>query len=48
MVPSKGSAGSCAAGMVIELINECGDKHQDATRESDQEAANKFVVDDVC
>ena len=26
VVPSKGSTGSYAARMVIELINECGDK----------------------
>ena len=48
VVPSKGSTGSCAARMVIELINECGDKDQDVILKTDQEAAIKFLVDDVC
>ena len=34
--------------MVIELINECGDKEQDVILKTDQEAAIKFLVDDVC
>ena len=29
VVPSNGSTGCCAARMVIEFINECGDKDQD-------------------
>ena len=49
VVRSKGSTGSYAARMVIELINECGDKNQDVILKTDQEAAIKFlVVDDVC
>ena len=48
VVPSKGSTGSYAARMVIELINECGDKDQDVILKTDQEAAIKFLVDDVC
>ena len=48
VVPSKGSTGSYAARMVIELINECGDKDQDVILKTDQEAAIKFFVDDVC
>ena len=34
--------------MVIELINECGDKDQDVILKTDQEPAIKFLVDDVC
>ena len=34
--------------MVIELINECGDKDQDVILKTDQEPAVKFLVDDVC
>ena len=48
VVPSKGSTGSYAARMVIELINECGDKDQDVILKTDQEAAIKLLVDDVC
>ena len=48
VVPSKGSTGSYAARMVIELINECGDKDQDVILKTDQEAAIKFLIDDVC
>ena len=48
VVPSKGSTGSYAARMVIELSNECGDKDQDVILKTDQEAAIKFLVDDVC
>ena len=48
VVPSKGSTGSYAARMVLELINECGDKDQDVILKTDQEAAIKFLVDDVC
>ena len=48
VVPSKGSTGSYAARMVIELINECGDKDQDVILKTDQEPAIKFLVDDVC
>ena len=39
---------SYAARMVTELINECGDKDQDVILNTDQEAAIKFLVDDVC
>ena len=48
IVPSKGSTGSYAARMVIELINECGDQDQDVILKTDQEPAIKFLVDDVC
>ena len=48
VVPSKGSTGSYAARIVIELINERGDKDKDVILKSDQEAAIKFLVDDVC
>ena len=48
VVPNKGLTGSYAARMVIELINECGDKDQDVILRTDQEAAIKFLVDDVC
>ena len=48
VVPSKGSTGSYAVRMVLELINECGDKDQDVILKTDQEAAIKFLVDDVC
>ena len=48
VVGSNGSTVSCAARMVIELINECGDKDQDVILKTDQEAAIKFLVDDVC
>ena len=48
VVPCKGSTGSCAARMVIEPINECGDKDQDVTLKTDQEAAIKLLVEDVC
>ena len=44
VVPSKGSTGR----MVIEFINECGDKDHDVILKTDQEAAIKFLVDEVC
>ena len=48
VVLSKGSTGSYAARMVIELINECRDKDQDVILKTDQEAAIQFLVDGVC
>ena len=48
VVPSKGSTGSYAAGMVNELIHECGDKDRDVIVKSDQEPAIQFLVEDVC
>ena len=48
VAPSMGSTGSYAARMIIELINECGDRDQDVILMTDQEAAIKFFVDDVC
>ena len=48
VVPCKGSTGSYAAKMVVELITECGDKDQDVILKTDQEPAIKFLVDDVC
>ena len=48
VVPNKGSTGSYAARMAIELMNECGDRDRDVIVKTDQEAAIKFLVDDVC
>jgi hypothetical protein len=48
VVPSKGSTGSYAAKMVLELMAECGDADRDVILKTDQEAAIKFLVDDVC
>ena len=47
VVPSKGSTGSYAARMVIDLINECGDKDRDIILKTDQESAIKCLVEDV-
>ena len=48
VVPNKGSTGSYAARMAIELVNECGDRDRDVILKSDQEPAIKFLIDDVC
>ena len=48
VAPSKGSTGRYATQMILELINECGDKGRDIILKTDQEPAIKFVVDDVC
>jgi hypothetical protein len=48
VVPSKGATGSYAARMVLELVNECGDRDQDIILKTDQEPAIQFLVDDVC
>ena len=48
VVPSKGSTGNYAAKMVVELINECGDKDREVIIKTDQEPAIQFLVDDVC
>ena len=48
VVPNKGSTGGFAAKMVLDLINECGDKDRDVILKTDQEPAIKFLVDDVC
>jgi hypothetical protein len=48
VVPNKGSTGSYAAGMVNELINECGDKDREIILKTDQEPAIQFLVEDVC
>ena len=47
VAPSKGSTGRYATQMILELINECGDKGQYIILKTDQEPAIKFVVDDV-
>ena len=47
-MPSKGSTGRYAARMVIDLIEECGDKDRAIIVKSDQEPAIQFLVDDVC
>ena len=48
VVPSKGSTGRYAARMVIDLIEEYGDKDRAIIVKSDQEPAVQFLVDDVC
>ena len=48
VVPKKGSTGSYAARMVLELMNECGDKDREVIVKSDQEPAIQFLVDDIC
>jgi hypothetical protein len=48
VVPSKGSTGRYAARMVLELVEECGDKDRPITVKTDQEPAIKFLVDDIC
>ena len=48
VVPSKGSTGTFAAGMINELIQECGDKDRDIILKTDQEPAIQFLVDDIC
>ena len=48
VVPSKGSTGRYAANMVLELIEECGDKDRQIIVKTDQEPAIKFLVDDIC
>ena len=48
VVPSKGSTGRFAARMVMELIEECGDKDRHIIMKSDQEHAIQYLVDDVC
>jgi hypothetical protein len=48
VVPKKGSTGSYAARMVLELMNECGDKDREVIVKSDQEPAIQFLIDDIC
>ena len=48
VVPKKGSTGRFAAKMVLELIEECGDKDRDIIVKTDQEPAILFLVDDIC
>ena len=48
VVPSKGSTGRYSVRMVVDLIEECGDKDRTVIVKSDQEPAIKFLVDDVC
>ena len=48
VVPSKGSTGSYAASMIMELMRECGDKGREVIVKTDQENAIKFLVDDIC
>jgi hypothetical protein len=48
VVPSKGSTGSYAARMVLELMHECGDKDREMIVKWAQEAAIQFLVEDVC
>ena len=48
VVPNKGSTGSYAARMVVDMINEGGDRDRDIIIKTDQEPAIRFLVDDVC
>ena len=48
VVPANGSTGRYAAKMVMELLEECGDRDRDIILKSDQEPAIKFLVDDIC
>ena len=48
VVPSEGSTGRYGARMVIDMIEECGDKDRVIIVTSDQEPAIQFLVDDVC
>ena len=48
VVPSKCSTGRYATRMVVDLIDECGDKDRTVIVKSDHEPAIKFLVDDVC
>ena len=44
VVPNKGSTGSYASRMVIELINECGDRDQDIILKTDLEPASDSLL----
>lgn len=46
VVPNN-SAGRYAAKLVLELIDECGDKDSDIILKTDQEPAIKLLVDDI-
>ena len=48
VVPAKGSTGRYAARMVLDFIQECGDKDRDVIVKSDQEPAIKALVNDIC
>lgn len=48
VVPAKGSTGRYASGVVMEFIEECGDKDRPIIIKTDQEPAIKFLVDDIC
>ena len=48
VVPNKGSTGTYAAKMVLDLMHECGDKDREVIVKTDQEPAIQFLVDDVC
>ena len=48
VVPAKGSSGKFAAGMVLEIIRECGDMDRAIIIKSDQEPAIKCLIDEVC
>ena len=47
VVPQKGSTGRYAARMVMDLIDECGDKNRPIIVKTDQEPAIKFLVEDI-
>ena len=46
VVPSKSSTGRYAGRVVVDLIEECGDKDRTVIVKSFQEPAIKFLVDD--
>lgn len=48
VVPNKGSAGTQARNMVLELMEECGDKERDVVLKTDQEPATRALAGEIC
>ena len=48
VVPSKGSTGKYASGVIVGFVEELGDKDRDIIVKTDQEPSIKFLVDDIC
>ena len=48
VVPNKGSTGDYAANVVVDFVNECGDRGREVIVKTDQEPAIKLLVDDIC
>lgn len=48
VVPNKGSAGKYAKKMLLELMEECGDKGRGVVVKTDQEPGIRILVDDTC